>query len=350
MLSAFRGLGAIALALSCLWASVPARTSSEAARTSSEAARTSSEAVRISSEAARTKSGVAGTAQEPTRRVLIIGMDGLRTDALLAASAPNLHRLIREGSFTPDALADRITRSGPGWASILTGSWSPKHGVEDNMLAGYRRERFPHFFRRIKLLRPGAFTASIVNWAPIHEKLVADADLSLAFGNDDSVAVASVRLLTGSDPDVLFLQFDAPDHAGHRWGFSRFSPPYMRAIKRTDARIGKVLASLAARHNRRGEEWLILCVTDHGGTLRHHGEDIPSCRRIPLIMAGDGTLAGARIQGVGLVDVAPTVLEYLGLEAAAEWSLDGHPIPSGSGTVDDRLSRQTPYLLEDEIR
>lgn len=329
MHSAFRSLGAMALALSCLCASGFARASFGTAGASA---------------------GDVRTTQERARRVLIIGMDGLRTDALLSASAPNLHRLIREGGFAPDALADRITRSGPGWASILTGSWSPKHGIRDNELAGYRREEYPHFFRRIKSLRPETYTASLVNWAPIHDKLVTDADLSLAFGNDDSVAAAAVKLLSGSDPDVLFLHLDAPDHAGHRWGFSRFSPPYMRAIRRTDARIGRILASLAARQGRQGEEWLILCVTDHGGTLRHHGEDIPACRRVPLIMAGDGVTGGLRIRGAGLVDVAPTVLDYLGLEAGTEWSLDGQAIRSGGGTIGDRLSRQTPDLLEDEIR
>ena len=286
----------------------------------------------------------------PPRRVLIIGVDGLRTDALLAAAAPNLHRLIRNGSFAPDALADRITRSGPGWASILTGAWSSKHGVVDKSLAGYRGREYPHFFTRIKSLRPGSFTASLVNWAPIHEKLVAGADISRSFGNDDSVAASAARLLAGPGPDVLFLHFDAPDHAGHRWGFSRFSPPYMWAISRTDARIGRVLSALEARPMRDGEEWLVLCVTDHGGTLRHHGEDMPACRRVPLIVAGDGAIAGGTMQGAALVDVAPTVMDYLGLEADPGWSLDGRGIPLERGTVGDRLSSQTPDLLNDEVR
>lgn len=296
--------------------------------------------------------GGTGEAAEPRPKVLILGMDGLRTDALLAARAPNLHRLIRDGSFAGDALADRITRSGPGWAAIFTGAWSPKHGVIDNQMGEYRGKAFPHFFRRIKDRLPEAYTASVVNWAPIHEKLVAGADRSLAYGNDDSVAREAVRLLTRADPDVLFLHFDAPDYAGHRYGFSRFSPPYMRAIRRTDARVGEVLAALASRAARDGEEWLILGVTDHGGTLRHHGEDVPACRRVPLIVAGDASIAGLSLEGAALVDVAPTVLSFLGIEAEPGWNLDGRPLPLrlGRRVPGDRLSHEASDLADEQLR
>ena len=48
-------------------------------------------------------------------RVLIIGIDGLRSDCLEAANTPAIDALIADGLFSPDALNNDITYSGPGW-------------------------------------------------------------------------------------------------------------------------------------------------------------------------------------------------------------------------------------------
>jgi len=117
------------------------------------------------------------------KRVLVIGIDGTRPDALLRAETPNLDRLIREGTFTDTAqvLGTRYdkndTVSGPGWSSLLTGVWADKHGVHDNAFKGARFEAFPHFFKRLKDARPGARTVSLVSWEPIHQFILAEADI-----------------------------------------------------------------------------------------------------------------------------------------------------------------------------
>ena len=54
----------------------------------------------------------------------------------------------------------------------------------------------------------------------------------------DSVALEAVRLLSGraaTDPDVLFLHFDARDYAGHRSGVSRFTSASSSATRRRAA-------------------------------------------------------------------------------------------------------------------
>ncbi|WP_417390118.1 LamG-like jellyroll fold domain-containing protein [Gimesia sp.] len=118
------------------------------------------------------------------KRVLIIGMDGTRPDALLKAKTPTFDRLIREGAFTDQAqiLGKRYqkndTISGPGWSSILTGVWADKHGVHDNHFKGKNYELFPHFFKRLKRERPDAQTASLVSWEPIHEFILSEADIA----------------------------------------------------------------------------------------------------------------------------------------------------------------------------
>ncbi len=52
-------------------------------------------------------------AQE-TKKVLIIGIDGCRMDALQIAATPNIDGLIEEAIYSPDVLNDDIAISGLG--------------------------------------------------------------------------------------------------------------------------------------------------------------------------------------------------------------------------------------------
>src|SRR5262249_2591466 len=165
--------------------------------------------------------------QARSKRVLIVGIDGCRPDALLAAKAPNLHGLIRDGAFSGKAQTGAATISGPGWSSMLTGVWADKHGVIDNSFKKSSYDRYPHFFRKLKEARPKTFTASVVNWEPIHSKIVSAAAHSAHEKNDDLVAEHACRLLTEQNPDVLFLQLDEVDGAGHKHGFSPKVPAYL---------------------------------------------------------------------------------------------------------------------------
>lgn len=284
------------------------------------------------------------------RKLLIIGIDGLRPDALLSVRAGNLKALIRGGAFAPDAVSDKITRSGPGWASVLTGVWHEKHGVIDNEIGTFQGDAYPAFFKRLKDARPELFTACIVNWAPIRDRLMSGVDLALAPENDDSVAALAVKLLLRRDPDVLFLHFDAPDHAGHRYGFSRFSPPYRRAILRVDVLVGKVLEALQSRPGLYGEDWLILVTTDHGGSWRHHGQDTPSQRKVFLIVSGKGALNGT-LTKASLVDLAPTAMAFMGIEVDPRWGWEGKAVGlREASSMTTKAGKEIPEARTGEIQ
>ena len=74
------------------------------------------------------------TAPQKKRYALIIGIDGVRPDALVAASTPAIDQLIANGLSTMNATTQlsAATSSGPGWMSILTGVEPSKHGVYSN--------------------------------------------------------------------------------------------------------------------------------------------------------------------------------------------------------------------------
>ncbi len=295
------------------------------------------------------------------RRVLVVGIDGCRPDALLAADTPHLQALIDEGVLTTEAYAggallgntNQATSSGPGWSSILTGVWRDKHGVFDNSFAGNRFDQHPHFYHRLKQAEPEAFLASIVSWNPIDTSIVAPATTSTSYRTkgiganyairDEWVRDDAVRLLRDDDPDVLFLHFDQVDGAGHADGFSIGVPSYLQAISKVDALLGDVLAAIEARPHRAREEWLVLVTTDHGGLGTTHGGQSSEEREIFLLASGDTTASLTLKATPGHTAIPPTVFAFLGVPIDSPWGWESPfglpPYPPSSLRVTQGLDR-----------
>ena len=273
-----------------------------------------------------TAMGLANAAlAQPVRKVLIIGVDGMRPDAMLAANAPTFDGLIANGAFSATCQAEDITISGPGWSSILCGVHRAKHNVVDNSFAAPNYTQYPHFFQRLQETC-NANTVSIAQWAPINTQISGDrADLSVSGVDGAGVASACVNVLNTSNPDVIFLHFDDVDHAGHAYGFSPAVPQYLAAIEGVDALAGQVLAALQARPTAPSEDWLIIVTSDHGGTIdRTHGRNIPEHRNTGLIISGLSSARGTTITPQpDIVDIPATVMTFLGLPINPAWGWDG---------------------------
>lgn len=287
------------------------------------------------------------------KRVLVIGIDGLRPDALQAAissgQAPNLKQLVDTGIVTWNAYAggnvatttQQATMSGPGWSSISTGTWIDRHGVNDNgtvlpydTAGAYNVTQAPHFAKRLRESKPTAQVDIISSWNWIEDYLVAAQPSEFAYhakgiganyaGRDGDVKDKAVARLGSSDPDVLQLHFDQVDGAGHATGFSTGNPDYMTAIANVDSHIGAVLAAINARPQRNAEEWNILVTTDHGGTGNSHGGQSAAERTIFVIGSGPAFPSGVVSKAtVGHNCIPPTALKVLGVNVDPAWQMSG---------------------------
>lgn len=285
------------------------------------------------------------TAAEPAKKVLYIGIDGTRFDAIEKADTPNLDALMKNGIHSPSCqiLGDRYkkndTISGPGWSSILTGVWADKHGVHNNTFAGMNYKDFPHFFARLKEVRPQAKTASYVTWEPIFKHITSAADESLNFEQKDhgildydrydtQATDATVKQLTEGNPDALFLYIGQVDVAGHAKGFHPTVPEYVAAIERADKLVGRAVAAMKTRKTFAAEDWLVLVTSDHGGKGTGHGggHTTPEILNSFLIVSGASAKRGVFADPVYLVDAPVTALAHLGVKAKDDWKLDGKPV------------------------
>lgn len=288
-------------------------------------------------------------------KVMIIGIDGCRPDALQQANTPHLDALIANGTYSMDVLNNHITVSGPAWSAIMTGVWEEKHKVVDNLFTDSKIEDYPPFFKYIEDYDSTLHTASISQWFMIYYKISRGFVDSNIFVLDETkhVTEATVEYLSNRDPDALFIHFDDVDHAGHANGFAPDIPEYMEAIEKVDAGIGEIMSTLEARPNRAEENWLIIVTTDHGGIGTSHGGNTFEEENIFYIASGD-YIPNMEITKQGdedysntpkLVDVAVTALHHLCIPVQAEWNLDGEAVGIACNNI--FVGHSEPFIQEE---
>lgn len=231
----------------------------------------------------------AAFASQP-RKVLIIGIDGTRADALQQANTPNIDGLLPNALYTFNTWHAGITISGPSWSDIMCGVWESKHGVQENSYAGSNFNQYPYFTNRAKELKPNLYCAQVIEWSPLIDDVNNsnwDKQILVPDGGGVLTADSAVVQLANPNLDCMFVYFDAVDLAGHDTGFDPANPAYISAIESVDTHIGTILNALYARPNYAQEDWLILLVTDHGGINTIHGTCGNTVRQIWWIANGD---------------------------------------------------------------
>lgn len=281
---------------------------------------------------------LAGCTGERTaeKKVLVIGIDGVRPDVLAEVSTPAIDALAAEGAFSGRVITEAQTISGPGWSSMLTGVWPEKHRVTSNDFTGNNYAMYPDFLTRLELIDGDFSTFAVVDWAPLGSEvsggpLLSDTiDVKLDFDGDQigyqegdirSVA-AAVRFLENQNPDAAFVYIGYPDVAAHDSGGR--SQEYYLSIENADVHVGRLVTALRNRPTYEREDWLILVSTDHGHRdAGGHGGDSPEERTVFYLASGPSVTKGALPRDVNIVDVAVTALTHLGIAIDPAWHLDG---------------------------
>jgi arylsulfatase A-like enzyme/Flp pilus assembly protein TadD len=276
-------------------------------------------------------------AEPPVRpSVILVTLDTTRADHLgcygaARAATPTLDALARGGVRFEQALSPAPLTL-PAHTSLLSGRVPRRHGVRDN--AGFKLDpQVPLLTERLAAV--GYTTAAFVSAAVLDR----DAGLSRGFAiYDDNVRVgdpqafdyqeraasqtidaALSRLDELKPPYFLWVHLYDPHlpYVPPEPYASRFPDrPYDAEIAFMDAQLGRLLAAV----KRRGTTRYVVVAGDHGEGLGEHGEDghgvfvYQATQRVPLIVTGPGVPLGTTVtSNVGLVDVAPTILDLLKL-------------------------------------
>ncbi|MEU0354385.1 HAD-IA family hydrolase [Streptomyces cyaneofuscatus] len=279
----------------------------------------------------------------PARRVLVVGIDGVRLDTLAHVPTPHLDTVADSGFLAPVTVAESTpTMSGPCWATIVTGVRVTKHAVWSNDFTGHRLGVFPDFTTRLAR-QDGRRTYVAAAWEPL--VTVADggpmfrrptrlthhapaADTPQAWEDADEATVRdAAAVLTHEDPEASFVYLGAPDETAHHLGCG---PAYEESIAAADRRLGRLLTALRTRPTCADEAWTVLVVTDHGHRDEGgHGGASQVERTAWLACAGPDITAGARpLRPVRHEDVAAQVYAALDRTPDSHWTLDGTAVPT----------------------
>ncbi len=282
------------------------------------------------------------TAAPDAPSVLLVSLDTVRADHLgcyghAAARTPNLDALAKRGVRFERAYA-HTPYTLPSHATLLTGLYPGAHGVHVNFQGAIAAESTPIAESLAKLgYRTAAFVASgvldrrfgLARGFGLYDDLsgrpVSPSEQVERPGNE--VADAAIAWLSKTDrvPFFAWVHFyDAHDPYAPPEGFRDLADPYDGEIAFVDAQVGRLLAALE-RAGRLANTFVVV-VADHGEAFGEHGEEghgllvYDSTMHVPLIVAGPSQVRGGAVAAdpVGLVDVAPTLLELLRLPASKD--------------------------------
>lgn len=240
--------------------------------------------------------------------VAIISIDGLRPDAIQVAPATNLLALASDGAYSWKAQTILPSNTLPSHVSMLTGFLPAAHGVTwDDYLPARGRIQVPTLFNAARTAgRRTAILAGKDKFTTLFDAGGCDTWQLSGSGDSDLAALASVQEARGID--LLFVHLPDVDLTGHstRW----MSDSYLAAVRRADAAVGRILASLP-------EYATVIVTADHGGLPGGHGSADPVDTTIPWIIRGPDVVHGRELTSpIRTVDTAATAAYILGITLA----------------------------------
>jgi len=260
------------------------------------------------------------------KHVVVIGVDG--AGAWFSESVtPRTFEIFKDAATSHDVVTSFPTISAECWGSMLHGVLPELHGLTNPIASQniYPSDSpYPSFFRVAREAFPDARLASFCNWNPINHGIV-ESDLGVVKGTGEDPEVTSQILsyLNDNDPEILFVQFDSVDGAGHHNGYG--TSGHMAALTAVDAMIGSIYDTLKSKGIL--DETLFIVTADHGGTPDgHHGGDSLAERLVYLGVCGKTVTGASTIKNAEVQDIPAIVAWALGLKAPASWT---GKVPSG---------------------
>ena len=260
--------------------------------------------------------------ESSVKHIALFVIDGLRPDGLQQADTPVMDGLMTSGVHTLQGRTVMPSVTLPCHMSLFLGVNPGRHGITTNLWTPQVRP-VPGLIDVIR--QAGGSTSAFYSWEPLRDIARPGAlDASFFLNNchdaggagDSALADLAAGWLGQHTYTFSFVYFGYVDIAGHDDGFT--SEPYRQAIANADRCIGQVMTALPP-------ECAVIVTTDHGGHEQSHGTDCDEDMTIPLVLSGPGFATGGLIEGpVQITDVAPTVLDLLGLAPPKEWI--GSPI------------------------
>jgi hypothetical protein len=275
----------------------------------------------------------------PSRKVLLIVIDGCRVDRLAEARTPFLDRLAAEGIAYAHCQTVYPARTVTGFSSMLTGAPPAVHRLRSNF-APSLHVKCESIFDVV----PSSRLVGIAHLVDAFGPKVATVTAVMPNDEIDAALCDKARqMVDQEDPDLLVVQTLSVDQTGHYRG--SYYDEYLAHIESTDAELEHLVADLAERWG--GLEGVTIGVlSDHGQGrgIGGHGHWTPPERLVPCIWWGEGVPAAPLRDDVSLLDVAPTLAHRMGVPAPAR-SVGECLLCDGARHATDAVPADAPVVV-----
>jgi len=248
-------------------------------------------------------------------KVILISIDGMRPDGFLQCGNPFINDMMKLGSYTLSARTVFPSVTLPCHMSMFHSVPPERHGITTNVYIPFARP-VNGLFEQIK--NHGGVSAMYYGWEPLRD-VSRPASLKFAGYINAYAEDASDGLLTDlalerierTKPDFVFLYMvETDEKGGHDCGW--MSEGYLKQINAAIENVKRVYEAF-------GDEYTIVVTADHGGHNRSHGTMEDEDMTIPMCFIGKRFEPGKQLDGVSILDIAPTVADVMGVTYAPEW-------------------------------
>jgi len=249
-------------------------------------------------------------------KVILISIDGMRADGLQQCGNPYLETLKGLASYTFSARTVVPSVTLPCHMSMFHSVPPERHGITTNLYMPQVRP-INGLFEQIKFA--GGSCAMYYGWEPLRDisrpgsLLSAEYISAYSFEHTDGMLTdRALRYINLAHPDFVFLYMvETDEKGGHDSGW--MSKTYLQYISDAIDNVKRVVDAA-------GEEYTIIVTADHGGHDRTHGTEMDEDMVIPMIFLGKEFEPGKELDGVSILDLAPTIASIMGVPKAAEWA------------------------------
>ena len=248
-------------------------------------------------------------------KVILISIDGMRPDGLKACGNAYLKELEKMCTYTYHAESMIPSVTFPCHFSMTHSVTPQRHGILSNTYVPQVRP-INGIFEKIK--HAGGVSAMFYGWEPLRDIALPGTLTFATYINayskescDTVLTDEAIRIIDDAKPDFCFLYMvETDEKGGHDNGW--MSNEYLRRISIAISNVQRVIEKF-------GEEYHVIIMADHGGHDRTHGTTLPEDMTIPFFFYGKEFECGKTVDGLSLLDIAPTIAKLLGIDPDTDW-------------------------------
>lgn len=265
------------------------------------------------------------------KKVVFVAFDGWAAKGFEQAEMPNIKKVYENGSRTLRKRSVLPSSSAPNWASMFMGVGTELHGYSNwnsakpdfPFRAVSKYGAFPGILGVLRDSFPNMKIGYFYDWDVMKCLVEIEAASFVKKASGENLAREAGAYFKRERPDIMFVIFDAPDGAGHKYGW--YSPEYFNSLKDIDAWFGIIVQSVKEAGEL--ENTVFVLSSDHGGLPnKNHGGKTLDELDTPFILCGSGIKRNFDItDSVAQYDVAPTVAAIFGIKKFPQvWT--GRPV------------------------